>query len=63
MAGKIFLYVISFNIVYNESAHENMKNVEYLFCPQSSGKNINIFKTQMEGQDTALCCHALISIE
>ena len=25
MVGKIFLWGISFNLVYNESAHENMK--------------------------------------
>ena len=44
IVGKIFLYGINDNIVYNELDHKNMKNVEYLFS-QSSGKNINLFKT------------------
>ena len=52
VVGKIFLYGISFNIGYNELGKENMNNFEYLFF-QSSGKNINHFKTEMEEHETA----------
>ena len=31
IVGKIFLYRISFNIIYNESGHKNMNNFEYIF--------------------------------
>ena len=33
MVGKIFLYGVSFDRVYNESAHENMKENEKIFFP------------------------------
>ena len=36
MVGNIFLDGISFNIVYNESDHENMKHLEYLFFTQKT---------------------------
>ena len=38
MVGKILLCTIHFNIVYNESGHKNI---------QSSGKNIDLFKTDI----------------
>ena len=59
MVEKIFLYGISFNIlvVYNESGHK------IPFFPQSSRKNINIFKPKMEGHEQAQCCHTHISIK
>ena len=53
------MYGISFNIVYNELGKENIKNVEYPFS-QSSGKNINHLKTDLEGHETVLCCHTHI---
>ena len=56
MIGKVFMYGISFSVVYNETGHKNMTNVEYLFS-HSSGKNINLLKTKMEGHEPALCCH------
>ena len=59
IVGKIFLFGIRFNIVYHELGHKNMKNVEYLFS-QSSEKNISLLKTEMEGHETALCCHTHI---
>ena len=31
MFGKVFLYGITFNIVYSELGHKNMKHFEYLF--------------------------------
>ena len=40
MVGKIFLYRISFTMVYNELGNNNMNNFEYFFLSQSSGKNI-----------------------
>ena len=33
--GKIFLWGVRFDIVYNESAHGNMKNLENLFSQGS----------------------------
>ena len=55
--GKTFQYRISFNIIYNESGHKNMNNFEYHFFSQSSGKNLNLFKTEIEGQETAYIYH------
>ena len=60
MVGKIFLQRISFAIVYNESAHEYMKNVEYLFS--FSAEKISIFlKQRWRGRKhQVLCCHTHI---
>ena len=49
MVGKIFLYDISVNIVYNELVHENMKKFEYLFFSQSLGKKYQSFKNRDGG--------------
>ena len=62
IVGKIFMYRISFNIVYNESAHKNMNISEYLFFHRVQEKNINILKTEMEGHEAAQCCHTHIYI-
>ena len=42
VVGKIFPLGVRFDIVYNNSANENMTNL-YFFL-QSSEKNYNIFK-------------------
>ena len=60
MVRKIFLYRISFNIVCNESGHENMTNFECYFLLPSSEKNINLSKTEMEGDKSSVCCHTNI---
>ena len=57
MFGKVILYGISFNIVYNESSHKNMKTFKYFIFSQSSGTYINLFRTEMEVHEPALCCH------
>ena len=54
MIGKIFLYGISFDIVYNELVHKNM-NKSDLFFLQSSETNMNLLKPEMEVRETALC--------
>ena len=59
IVGKIFLYGLRFDIVYNETPHENMKNLENLFFSQCSE---NLFKTEMEVHETALCHHTHISL-
>ena len=48
MVEKTFLYGISFNIAYNESGHENRKNVKYLFF-HSIQKKISVFLKQRDG--------------
>ena len=57
MVAKIFLYGISFNIVYNESDH---KNIIILNPFRSSGKKYHLKKTEMEEHETALFCHTHI---
>ena len=54
MVRKIFVYGIRFNIVYNESGHQNMNNFEYLFFHRVKNKNTNLFKTEIEGHETNL---------
>ena len=49
MGGKIIMLGVSFDIVHNESVHENMKKIEKLFFLQSSEKNINLFKNRDRG--------------
>ena len=34
-----------------------IRNILNTFFSQSSGKNINLLKTEMEGHEPALCCH------
>ena len=53
VVGKIFLYGISFNIVYN---YETFL-IAFLTVQE---KKLNLFKTDMEGHETALCCHTPI---
>ena len=48
MVGKVFLHEISFNLVYNESGHKNMKKFEYLLFHRGQ-ENISIILKQMEG--------------
>ena len=62
IVGQVFLYGKSFNIIYNELGHKimNMKFFEYRFLLQSSIKNINHLKTEMEAHDPAMCCHTHI---
>ena len=51
---------ISLNVAeYHKSCHKNMKPFGCLFS-QSSRKNINLFKTEMEEHETALCRHTHI---
>ena len=59
MVRKVFLYETRFNIVYNESGHKTINNVEYLFFTEFR-KNINLLKTEIKGQEQALCCHTHI---
>ena len=55
LACYIWLERISFDIEYNELAHENITNVEYLFVHRvEKTDNINLFKMEMEGHKTAL---------
>ena len=56
MAGKIFLHRINCNIVYNESGDKNMENLN-TFLSLSSGKNMNLFITEVEGHERGVCCH------
>ena len=51
--GKIFLWGVRFNIIYNELVYENINNFKNLFFSQSS-ETINKFK-QIEVHATALC--------
>ena len=60
MIGNIFLDGIRFNIVYNESAHENMTKGEHIVSHRVQKKIINLFKTEMDGRETVLCCHTNI---
>ena len=63
MVGKIFLYGVSFDIVYNKSVHENMeKLLKLFFFTQCSEKYINLFKTEMEVCETALYHHTHIDL-
>ena len=41
MIGKIILYGVSFDIVYNESVHENMKKIENTFFSRVQNKISN----------------------
>ena len=59
MVGKSVRYGIHFNIVYNESGHKNMNNFECFFFHRIQ-KKYQSFKTEMEGHETALCCHTHI---
>ena len=63
MVGKIFLYGISFNRVYNELGHTNIYKFEYLLFHRVQEKNINILKTEMEEHETAQCHYTHISIK
>ena len=45
MVGKIILYGISFNIVYTESRHKNIKKSKTLFFQEVQGKK-SIFLKQ-----------------
>ena len=56
MVGKVVLYGIGFDIVYNELGNTNTTTFEYL-CFTEFRKNINILKTEMEGHKPALCCY------
>ena len=59
MVGKVFLYGISFKIVYNQSG---LRYDTFLipFVSQSSGKTINLVKTEMEEHEATLCFHISI---
>ena len=46
MVGKIFPQEVSFDIVYNESVHENMKKIEKLIFPHRVKKTILVFFKQ-----------------
>ena len=52
-----FLYGVFLVIVYNKSAHEKFRKT---FFPPSSEKYISMFQTEMEMDETALCCHTHI---
>ena len=53
MVETTFLYGASFDVVYNDSAHENMKTKNRkTFFQQSSEKNINLNK---DGCGKQLC--------
>ena len=58
MVGKIFLYEISFNIVYNESGHKNMKHFDYFFYTDFREKNL--FEPEMKGYETMRRCNTHI---
>ena len=61
MVGKIFLYGLSFDIVYNESVHDNMNKLENRVFFHRVQKKISIFfKPDMSMYETVLCHHTHI---
>ena len=61
MVKKIFLQGVTFDIVYNELAHENMKKLEKLFFPPVFRiKYQSLKKIEMKVYDTALGYHTHI---
>ena len=44
LVGKIFMYGISFNMVYNESGHKSMIHFEYPFSQSSGKKSIFLYQ-------------------
>ena len=55
MVGKVFLRGVMFTIVYNELGHKKGNSLNTFFLSQSSGKNISLLKTEMEGHEPVLC--------
>ena len=59
MIGQIFLPGVRFDMVYNESAHENMKHL--VLISQSSNKVIKV-KTKMVVDGTVVCVTIHIAV-
>ena len=53
MVEKIYLSGVMFNIVYNESAHENVKNLQFLF---TMFRKKSTFKKKIVVDETLVCC-------
>ena len=51
MVGRIFLYGLSFNRVYNELGHKNITNFEYLFFTEFRTKKSIFLKHRWEGMN------------
>ena len=49
VVGKFFLSGLSFDIVYNESVHENINKYRCFSPTQVQKKNINLFKNRDGG--------------
>ena len=63
MVGKIFLYGISFTIVYNESDHKHMTNFEYLFFTEFRKKYQSFYNSDGGACNSTVSSHTHISIK